>query len=186
MVDRRGFWALTQGLVYAPANIATAKKEKNFYVVTDSKSYSALVYAPPRSMDDQKRPLLLVLTGAGKNAGGPWDLADPAGEHAGLPPSLLFAEIAPRELSENFVVVAPYPQGKRSFYEEPRQKLVDFLDFLSSDDGRRAGIPKIDVKKIFLFGFSDGATTAVELATTGRFAACIIASYGYTGTVKFR
>jgi predicted peptidase len=40
---------------------------------------------------------------------------------------------------------------------------------------------KIDPTKISLFGFSEGSLLAVELATTHKFNAIILASYGYTG-----
>ncbi|CAK0792013.1 unnamed protein product [Prorocentrum cordatum] len=88
---------------------------------------------------------------------------------------------APGELADNFAVVAPYAAGKSSFYVEPRKKLIQFVEWVCSDEGRRAGCPTVDPKRIFLFGFSDGATLSVELATTGRFAGGVIAAYGFTG-----
>jgi hypothetical protein len=42
---------------------------------------------------------------------------------------------------------------------------------------------RFDPQRIILFGFSDGATLAVELLTTRRFQAGIISSYGFTGTL---
>ncbi len=93
---------------------------------------------------------------------------------------------APQVLLDNFAVVAPYSQGKRSFYEEPRQKLLQFIDWVCSDAGQQAGCPKVDTNRIFLFGFSDGATEAVELLTTGQFRGGIVAAYGFTGTLPSR
>ena len=39
----------------------------------------------------------------------------------------------------------------------------------------------VDPARVFLFGFSDGATVGVELATSRRFAAVVCAAYGFTG-----
>ena len=83
----------------------------------------------------------------------------------------------------SFAVVAPYAAGRRSFYEEPRSKLLAFGEWVCSDAGRRAGCPDVDPSRVYLFGFSDGATVAVELATTRRFAAAVVAAYGYTGAL---
>ena len=44
----------------------------------------------------------------------------------------------------------------------------------------------MDPSRIFLFGFSDGATVAVELATTRRFAGAVVCAYGFTGTLPPR
>jgi len=158
--------------------------------VTDPNTYSALVYEPPvikSSSASSKFPLLVVLHGAGTNERDVWNLADIEGEHAGLVPSLIQAGKAPSALTDNFVVVAPYcGQGKRSFYEEPRNKILQFISWFCSDDVR--GEKKqleidIDRNRIYLFGFSDGATEAVELLTTGRFKASVVAAYGFTGTL---
>jgi predicted peptidase len=158
-------------------------------LVTDPSTYSALAYAPPPQLDNEENneekskppPLLIVLHGAGKNDQTAWSLADPLGEHAGLVPSLLSTSRAPSELAQNFAVVSPYSAGKQSFYEEPRSKLLQFVEWVCSDAGRQAGCPECDPTRVFLFGFSDGATVAVELATTRRFSACVIAAYGFTG-----
>mmetsp|Transcript_22657 Transcript_22657/g.51923 ORF Transcript_22657/g.51923 Transcript_22657/m.51923 type:complete len:169 (-) Transcript_22657:274-780(-) len=86
-------------------------------------------------------------------------------------------------------MIAPYSEGMRSFYEEPRKKLLDFLSWALSDAGREAGCPSsdvIDANRIFLFGFSDGATVGVELLTTGRFAGGVFAAYGFTGSLPNR
>ena len=149
--------------------------------VTHSQTYSALVYAPPGI--NKLPPLLIVVHGAGKNERDIWNLADIRGEHAGLVPSLIATGKAPRALLDNFAVVAPYSQGKRSFYREPRKTFLQFVDWVCSDAGRQAGCPKVDADRIFLFGFSDGATETVELLTTGWFRAGIVAAYGLTGTL---
>jgi len=151
--------------------------------VTDPQTYSALAYSPPLGATSKQYPLLVVLPGAGLNAGTAWDLADPAGEHVGLPPSLLATGRAPAALADNFAVLAPYSAGSRSLYEEPRSKLLSFLDWACSDKGRAGGCPLIDPERIYLLGFSDGATLGVELLTTGRFRAGVIAAYGFTGTL---
>jgi predicted peptidase len=39
----------------------------------------------------------------------------------------------------------------------------------------------VDRQRISLFGFSEGSTLAVELATTRQFNGVVIASYGFTG-----
>ena len=154
--------------------------------VVDPQTYRALSYTPP-GPQSKPLPLLVVLHGAGLNDGPVWNLADPNGEHAGLAPSLLASGRAPPELADNFAVVAPYVgAGKRSFYEEPRRKLLDFVQWVCSDAGRLAGCASIDPSRVFLFGFSDGATVAVELATTRRFAATVVASYGFTGELPAR
>jgi predicted peptidase len=148
--------------------------------VNDPKTYSALAYAP-KTDDGTQPPLILFLHGAGKNEQDISNLANPNGEHAGLLPSLLVTGMAPKELTENFAILAPYSFGKRSFYEEPRGKILSFLDWASSAAGREAGYPSFDPNRIFLFGFSDGATLGVELMTTKRFAGGVFAAYGFTG-----
>ena len=168
-------------------------------VVTDPATYSALVYEPqlndPRANEPQANepratatlPLLVVLPGAGKNKGGiEQDMASMFGEQSGLPASLLSAGKAPESLSRDFVVVQPYPAGLESFYEEPRGKLLSWLDWFCGDAGREAGAPRVDKARIVLFGFSDGATCAVELATTGRFASCVVVAPGLTGSLPPR
>lgn len=57
------------------------------------------------------------------------------------------------------------------------------MEWVCSAEGRRAGCPNVDPQRVFLFGFSDGATVAVELATTRRFAGAVVASYGFTGAL---
>jgi dienelactone hydrolase len=160
--------------------------------VRDPNTYSALAYSPAtiptealstyaatlkKNGRNKLPPLILVLHGAGQNKQDAWELADIQGEHAGLIPSLIASGSAPAILTDSFCVLAPYSFGKLSFYEEPRSKILKFLDWASSEEGRMAGCPVFDPPRVILFGFSDGATVAVELLTTGRFAAGVIA-YG--------
>jgi predicted esterase len=153
-------------------------------------------------------PVIVLLHGAGKNELDIWNLANPKGEHAGLIPSLLFnsnknantdtnfnANLAkpPPELYENFVVIAPYSIGRRSFYEEPRSKIIQFVKWACKGNDTNANAnesqsadnsniaDRIDLDRIFLFGFSDGATLGVELMTTNIFKGGIFAAYGFTG-----
>jgi dienelactone hydrolase len=96
-------------------------------------------------------------------------------------PSQIAAGTAPFELTDNFAVVAPYAAGRRSFYEDSRSRVLAFVDWVCSAAGRAAGCPRVDPRRVFVFGFSDGATVAVELATTRRFAGGVVAAYGFTG-----
>lgn len=165
----------------------------NLFEIHDTNTYSGLVYVPKevaqqdRSNSDappKKFPVLFILHGAGKNELNVWNLANMKGEHGGLAPSLLASKQAPRELYENFVVIAPYARGKASFYEEPRSKILQFIEFsLSTDGGGAQGIDldKVDTDCKFLLGFSDGATLGVELMTTRKFAAGVFCAYGFTG-----
>jgi predicted peptidase len=149
---------------------------KNLSILQDPKTYSSLVYQPPPSADNKKSPVIVFLHGAGKNDGDISNLADLQGEYGGLLPSLLASGNAPQVLLDNFIVVAPYVGcNTKSFYDEPRSKLLQFISFATSQ------IQNADTTKIHLFGFSDGATLAVELLTTQRFASGIVCSYGYTG-----
>ena len=150
-------------------------------VVTDPQTYSALAYAPPNN--NKKTPLILVLHGAGKNDKDILrDLADPYGEHAGLIPSLIASHTAPSNLLNNFCVLAPYSYGKSSFYDDPRKKILDFVDWAIRNQNTEDILPfQFDPNRIILFGFSDGATVAVELLTTRRFSKGVICSYGYSG-----
>mmetsp|Transcript_56328 Transcript_56328/g.168639 ORF Transcript_56328/g.168639 Transcript_56328/m.168639 type:complete len:361 (-) Transcript_56328:37-1119(-) len=147
--------------------------------VVDPETYSALSYSPPGASG--KLPLIVVLSGAGNNDRDAWDLADMTGEHRGLAPSLLASGRAPQELAQKFAVVAPYAAGRRSFYDEPRGRILQFIDWVCSEEGQQAGCPNVDKDRIFLFGFSDGATLGVELATSGRFRGGVFAAYGFTG-----
>ena len=146
--------------------------------IADAESFSGLLYKPGSSnfSSAKKNPLILVLHGAGLNQiPTAWNLANPFGEHAGLPPSLLASGKAPSELSDNFFVASPYAFGKSSLYEEPRSKTLRFLRFVLEQN------PQIDPDRVFLFGFSEGATLGVELLTVGWFKGAVIASYGFTG-----
>ena len=165
-----------------PAIASTASGSALLLQVTDPHSYSALAYAPHRKDESDLPPLILVLHGAGKNAQDMLsDLGSVQGEHAGLIPSLIQSGQAPQELLDNCAVLAPYSYGKPSFYEEPRSKLLSFVQWASSPAGKEAGCPLFDPSRIIILGFSDGATVAVELLTTGRFAGGVICSYGFTG-----
>lgn len=151
-------------------------------VVTDPNTYSALSYAPPNNSNNPDSPLILVLHGAGKNDKDILqDLGDPIGEHAGLVPSLIASQMAPSNLLETFCVLAPYSFGKPSFYNDPRKNLLQFVDWAIQNQNTEALPLRFDPRRIILFGFSDGATVAVELLTTKRFAAGVICSYGYSG-----
>jgi predicted esterase len=170
----------------------------------DPNSYSAVAYVPPskRSKTQQleQLPLLVVLHGAGinqhsalfefTNAG---SSSSPPGDHINLPPYLLSTDQAPSSLADNFVVVAPYVgKDKRSLYDEPRGKLISFVkwfrswieeqSFVGGTDNSSSRI-KINPQKTSLFGFSEGATLAVELATTRQFNGVVLASYGFMGTL---
>jgi predicted peptidase len=148
-------------------------------VISDQNTYSGLVYVPPSDTTTTAAtiPLIVFLHGAGKNERDVWNLADITGEHAGLLPSLIASNQAPEELTDNFAVLMPYSQNKPSFYDEPRSKLLAFIDWAVEYE-----LPKhVDPKRIYLFGFSDGATLGIELMTTRRFAGAVICSYGFTG-----
>ena len=167
-------------------------------VVTDPNTYSALAYMPSRYQDrlssstsspssspssTSPPPLILLLHGAGRNDLDIMeDLGNPIGEHAGLIPSLIASGDAPNILLENFAVLAPYSYGKTSFYEEPRSKLLNFVNWAIENKNTET-LPNFnfDPNRIILFGFSDGATVAVELLTTRRFVGGVICSYGYSG-----
>ena len=173
--------AIAAATTATPARAAAATgTAARLRAVTDPATYTALAYAPPGK---KKPPLVVVLHGAGENARDVWNLADIQGEHRGLAPSLLAAGAAPPSLAENFAVVAPYSAGRLSLYGDPRSKMLAFVDWVLSDAGRAAGCPDADPSRVFLFGFSDGATEAVELLTTRRFAGGVVCSYGFTGTL---
>ncbi|OEU20883.1 hypothetical protein FRACYDRAFT_181115 [Fragilariopsis cylindrus CCMP1102] len=162
-------------------NVTSNTIDSPLKVVTDPQTYSALAYAPPNN--NRKTPLILVLHGAGKNDKDILrDLADPYGEHAGLIPSLIASHTAPSNLLNNFCVLAPYSYGKSSFYEDPRKKILDFVDWAIRNQNTEDVLPfQFDPNRIILFGFSDGATVAIELLTTRRFSKGVICSYGYSG-----
>ena len=153
-----------------------------WHIIHDPESYSALSYSPPpppppttSNERPPPPPLIVVLHGAGKNdLDILQDLADPRGEHAGLIPSLIESGQAPTELLDNFAVLAPYSYGKTSFYQDSRSKLLKCIEHAKTQ-------MEFDPNRIFLWGFSDGATVAVELMTTGRFAGAVVCSYGYSG-----
>lgn len=166
-------------LAYPSATHASVTNSR-LQTVTDPNTYSALSYAPPNNND--KTPLILVLHGAGRNDLDILsDLANPQGEHAGLIPSLIADATAPPELLENFAVLAPYSYRKPSFYQDPRSQLLNFLQWAIQNRNTESLPLSFDPNHVILFGFSDGATVAVELLTTRRFAGAVICSYGYSG-----
>ncbi|KAL3776280.1 hypothetical protein HJC23_003150 [Cyclotella cryptica] len=169
----------------------------SIFEIQDPDTYSAVVYIPPQKKHNSQHPeieswpLVVLLHGAGTNqhsalyefthSGTP---TSPAGDHTQLPLFLLSNNQAPASLAENFVVVAPYVgKGKRgSLYDEPRGKVLAFLKWFRRWTEEQYSII-INPQKVSLFGFSEGATLAVELATTRTFHALILASYGFTGTL---
>lgn len=170
-------------------NVAMAIQVQNgqgkLFEIQDPNTYSALVYIPKSattSTNNNKRyPVIIVLHGAGQNTiESTWNIANPNGEHAGLIPSLLYSNRAPSDLYENFIVIAPYSFGKTSFYDEPRSRTLQFVTWACSIDPL---VDIVDPKRLFLFGFSDGATLGVELMTTSLFAGGVFAAYGFTGTL---
>ena len=136
------------------------------YEINDPNTYPALVYKPNGAMNTVSKtthqyPVIIVLHGAGKNELDVWNLANSNGEHAGLIPSLLNSStsstslsggMAPSELYDNFIVIAPYSIGKRSFYEEPRSKILQFVKWACSSEGINDN-DIIDKNRLFLFGF---------------------------------
>ena len=192
-LDRRSAITGSAALLSCPfleppsnALASTISNENSIYpslkVVKDPETYSALSYAPPNNDNNPHAPLILVLHGAGKNDKNILeDLANPIGEHAGLIPSLIVSGSAPTNLLDNFCILAPYSFGKPSFYNDPRKNLLQFADWAIQNQNTEALPLQFDPKRIILFGFSDGATVAVELLTTKRFAAGVICSYGFSG-----
>lgn len=195
--------SLQQTILIATPKISYASEEDSVpilprgqvFEVQDPNSYSAVVYIPPATNKTAKKstssslPLLVVLHGAGVNQHSALDeFISPGGDHTNLPPYLLSTQQAPPSLSDNFVVVAPYVgKGKRSLYDEPRSKLLSFIKWFNSyieqqtlADGTHIAINR---QKVSLFGFSEGATLAIELATTRQFLGVITASYGFTGSL---
>ncbi|GMI47443.1 hypothetical protein TrCOL_g9420 [Triparma columacea] len=147
----------------------------SFNLLTDPSTYSSLVYTP--QIIKPSTHVLLVLPGAGLNVLSPTDYISPTSEHLGLPLSLISSSLAPPSLVEGFVVIQPYPpKNVRSFYSEPRSKILAFLDYALKE-------LNLENNKLDLMGFSEGSTLAVELATTRRFSSAIIASYGYTSAL---
>lgn len=186
LVSRRNiFFPLVNLLLDTPVEITSPPHR---VVVVDPNTYPAVIFPPSNSQHSKsspkrrKPPLLVVLHGAGANQGSlPEALTDLEGEHAGFLPSLMDHNRAPTEATENFVVMAPYSQNKSSFYQDSRSRLLRFIEWAGSGLGKQAGCPDFDDQNIFLLGFSDGATVAVELATTLRFQGVVVASYGFTG-----
>lgn len=202
LLSRRAAIIFSSSLVTSTqiSKVANAKQVPGGGMMFEIKDrYPALVYVPPTTNSNNdngsplsnKLPVLIVLHGAGKNELDVWNLANIQGEHSGLPPSLIASGQAPSELLNNFIVIAPYSVGKTSFYDEPRSKILEFISVVTgmtapdstSDLGENDFVRKIDLNRLFLLGFSDGATLGIELMTTRKFAAGVIAAYGFTGTL---
>eukprot|EP00984_Skeletonema_dohrnii_P021235 scaffold10548_cov110-Skeletonema_dohrnii-CCMP3373.AAC.4 len=186
------FQQFTSPVISYAAEESTQISRGTIFEIQDPNSYSAVVYIPKATEGKEQAkqtslPLLVVLHGAGVNEHSAlYEFTTPGGDHTNLPPYLLSTQQAPPSLSENFVVVAPYVgQGKRSLYDEPRSKILSFIKWCNTyiesqtfDDGTNISINR---QKVSLFGFSEGATLAVELATTRQFQGVVTASYGFTG-----
>ncbi|KAL7535504.1 hypothetical protein ACHAXR_006528 [Thalassiosira sp. AJA248-18] len=163
------------------------------FEIEDPNTYSAVAYIPPTKKGQAQKlesfPLLVVLHGAGNDEQSAlYEFTQ--GDHANLPPYLLSTNQAPASLRDNFVVVAPYAgKGKRSLYDEPRGKILSFIKWFNtwvetqtiSEDGTNDNNISINRQRVSLFGFSEGSTLAVELATTRQFNGIVVCSYGYTG-----
>jgi predicted esterase len=184
------------------ANEQSPIRRGKVFEIEDPNTFSAVVYIPPakngetRAQPIESFPLLVVLHGAGNNehsAMYEFTHADgtsssPPGDHSNLPPYLLYTHRAPPTLSENFIVVAPYVgKGRRSLYDEPRGKILSFVKWFNAwigtqtfDDGTSVVVNR---QRVSLFGFSEGSTLAVELATTCQFNGVVVASYGFTGVL---
>jgi predicted peptidase len=169
----------------------------NVFEVQDPDTYSAVVYVPPKyqsksqSTDKESLPLIVLLHGAGMNQNSALyefthsgSSSSAPGDHTQLPLFLLSNNQAPASLADNFVVVAPYVgKGKiGSLYNEPRTSIIAFVKWFRRYMEDQNSI-SINPQKVTLFGFSEGATLAVELATTRMFNALVLASYGFTGTL---
>jgi predicted peptidase len=162
-------------------NDSQSQNSGRLAIVQDPNTYQALAYSPPNC--NNQTPLILVLHGAGRNDQDiRQDLANLSGEHAGLIPSLIESGNAPSILLQNFAVLAPYSYGKPSFYGDSRGQLLKFCDWAIQNQNTSGVLSmRFDPKRIIVFGFSDGATVAVELLTTRRFQAGVVCSYGYSG-----
>ena len=157
---------------------------KIFEITQEPNSFSGVAYIP--NTIKKSYPLLVVLHGAGNNKQQSAIDAFTTGDHKMLPPSLLYTNQAPSSLSDNFIVIAPYVgKDKRSLYDEPRSKLLNFIRYFNTyiesqtiQDGTSISINR---QCISLFGFSEGSTLAVELETTRQFNGLVLCSYGFTG-----
>lgn len=191
----------TAGFLYTPsANGEYVSATRGSVLeARDPSSFSCCVYTPPTRRKSQGQsstaetsetfPLLVVLHGAGNNNGDAmYEFTNeyPPGDHTNLPLFLCSTGKAPAQLRDEFVVVAPYAgKGKKSLYDEPRSKILSFIKWFNVwieaqqfADGSQIAI---DRSRVSLFGFSEGSTLAVELATTRQFNGVVCASYGFTG-----
>ena len=164
----------------------------NIFEIEDPETYSAVTYIPTKIDQDLKAlPLIVVLHGAGNNRKSALyeftnlgSSTSPPGDHTQLPLALMSNNQAPASLTNNFVVVAPYVgKGNRgSLYDEPRTKIIAFIKWFRKWVEEEHSVT-INAQHVSLFGFSEGATLAVELATTRLFNALVLASYGFTGSL---
>jgi len=186
MLSRRSFVCgsgMASSTLFVPSKTGNAADVYNssLKIITgpEPSRLPALVYSPEGKEGKTSSPkaVIICLHGAGKNDLDAWDLANIKGEHAGFLPSLIANGLAPTEVIDNFVVISPYSKGKASLYEESRRNVIDFIEWALREEGIGTDVP------VFLFGFSDGATLAVELLTTGRFNGAVVAAYGFTGTL---
>ena len=168
---------------------AQESQDPNIFEIQDPDTYSAVVYIPPKvKQTSEPFHLLVLLHGAGNNQKSAMyeftNLGTTPGDHTQLPLALLASGQAPASLADNFVVVAPYiGKGKQgSLYNEPRTKIISFVKWFRRWIEEEQSI-SIYPQKVSLFGFSEGATLAVELATTRLFNGVVIASYGFTGAL---
>lgn len=160
-----------------PSSCQAKELEKGtLFEINDPNTYSSLVYLPFKTnisnnnqiKTKKKYPVIVFLHGAGKNELNIWsELTNLNGEYGGLLPSLIGGGgDAPNELLENFIVIAPYVGiGKRSFYDEPRSKLLEFVkwscNFINSSGSGSSSSGSsteeddiiIDQDRIYLFGF---------------------------------
>ena len=91
---------------------------------------------------------------------------------------LLHSGTAPAALRQ-FAVVAPH--SPRGWMRESATNIVRLVDFLvrhSAGAEPESGVPRFDVRRMHITGFSDGATAALRAAVNGRFAACLSVSCG--------
>lgn len=182
-------------LTMANANEQPLIPRGTVFEIEDPNTFSAVVYIPETTTKPiESYPLLVVLHGAGNNQHSAMyefthvdgTFSTPPGDHSNLPPYLLSTHQAPPSLTENFIVVAPYAgKGRRSLYDETRGKILSFVKWFNAwleaqtlDDGTSVAVNR---QRVSLFGFSEGSTLAVELATTRQFNGVVIASYGFTG-----
>mmetsp|Transcript_16719 Transcript_16719/g.33705 ORF Transcript_16719/g.33705 Transcript_16719/m.33705 type:complete len:180 (-) Transcript_16719:48-587(-) len=90
---------------------------------------------------------------------------------------LLYTGHAPSALLHHFAVVAPH--SAQGWLKEGVPNLLRFVDFLveHAREGT-CGVPAFDTSRLYVTGFSDGATAALRACVSRRFAACLSVSAG--------